>query len=307
MHWRINKTIFSMVKYFRKFDPEDNILIFSDPRGGSTWMAEVLNQLPRTAVLWEPLHLRYFDHFSKAGLTWEQFIPEEATWKEAEKAFHELLSGKVLNSWLCNNTPPYEFLFAKRFIVKFCRANAMIPWLTRLFSCKYKPVYLVRHPLAVVASQLKHGAWNKDFQGFVIPNCRYNDVYIRHADFLSSLETKAEALVAMWCMMNSVPLGNARNNKDWITVYYENLIVDPEKELRRIFEIWNLRIPENVLQQVRVPSHTTQDATFLNSIDKQLSKWRSFFSEKQIKRFDVILRYFGVKCYSVEDVSCVSQ
>jgi hypothetical protein len=33
-----------------KFEPEENLLIFGDPRGGSTWIAEVISLLPSTAV-----------------------------------------------------------------------------------------------------------------------------------------------------------------------------------------------------------------------------------------------------------------
>ena len=42
---------------FNNFNHNEPFLIFSDPRGGSTWLAELLSLIPKTAVIWEPLNL----------------------------------------------------------------------------------------------------------------------------------------------------------------------------------------------------------------------------------------------------------
>lgn len=290
----------SVVSKLKNFDPEGNLLIFSEPRGGSTWMAETISQLPRTPVLWEPLHLRGVDHFKKAGLGWEQIIPEDADWPEAEKAFDELFRGKVLNDWLCSSSPPRDFLFAERMLIKFCRANAMLPWLTRKFKFKYKPLYLIRHPLAVVSSQLKHGAWDSLPDGFKIPKNKYNGIYLRNADFLSSLRSKPESLLANWCIMNVDTIKNSRSNVDWITVFYEDLMLDSKKELSRIFSQWRLDLPLKVIERLPGASKTTKEATFLHNKTEQLEKWMYQFSSSQLDSFKEILDHFGVDCYDVK-------
>ena len=107
--------------------------------------------------------------------------------------------------------------------------------------------------------------------------------------------------------MNVTSLESERNNRDWVTIHYENIIIDPEKELRRIFNRWNKDIPDSVIAQARVPSRTTEEATFLKSVDEQLAKWRGLFSEEQIGRFEKILHYFGIKCYDVKHVLPITQ
>lgn len=283
-----------------KFEPQETLIVFSDPRGGSSWLAEIIGRLPRTAMLWEPLHLNHMNHFSRLNFAWRQHIPESATWPEAEVAFQRLFEGKVLNVSTCRSSSPFHFLRAERMLVKFCRASAMIPWLTGVFDFSYEPIYLVRHPFAVVASQLKHGAWDYDFKGFEIPDSPYNDLYRDHAPFLSSLGSKEEALVATWCLTNLVPLRNARNNIDWITVYYEDLLSDPARELQRIFRRWGLVLPDGLIEKAREPSSTAKETTFLSSVERQLAKWRAYFDQQQIERMMAVLRYFDVERYTID-------
>ena len=195
----------------------------------------------------------------------------------------------MLTHYTCRHSLLIDFLLADRMIVKFCRANALIPWLTRVFDFTYAPIYLIRHPFAVVASQLKHPAWNPNFDGYRIPDCPYNEFYLRHADFLASLQDKYEELVSTWCLTNLVPLRNSRNNKSWITVYYENLLFNPEQELGRIFGRWGLPLPESILSRVTHPSSSTSDATFQQSREKQLSKWQNFFDKTEIERMMNVL------------------
>ena len=290
------------VSGIRTFDPKENIILFSDPRGGSTWLTESIARLPKTAILWEPLHLMHTPNFKKVNFGWRQFIPEMEIWDDARMEFERLFKGKALNYWTCNLSSPFRFLTADRMIVKFCRANALIPWLTKEFRFSYDPVYLVRHPFAVAASQLIHGAWSFSYSGFEIPNVPFNKHYTDHSDFLSQLKTKEEALVATWCLTNLVPLCHSRNDKSWITIYYENLIRYPEKECYRIFQRWGLPIPYGIQSQLKEPSTTTKDATNLSDFDKQCGKWRSFFDQKQISKMTEILRYFEVKDYSADDI-----
>lgn len=288
------------------FEPLENIIIFSDPRGGSTWITELIKRISRTAVLWEPLHLEEVNLFKKLGFAWRQFIPESDKWEEAEKAFENMLRGKVLNHWTCYLSSPIDFMRAEKMVVKLCRANALIPWLTGVFAFRFDPVYLVRHPFAVAASQMKHGSWDKPFNGYIIPEGRYSEFYKNHTEFLLSLETKEETLVATWCLTNMVPLSHPENNRRWITVFYENLLMDPEKEIERIFSRWGMPMPEDIIKMVRFPSATAKEKTFSRSAQSQLYKWKSFFDREQIERMSGVLEYFNVAHYTGEVLPCMA-
>lgn len=279
------------------FDPRDALLVFSDPRGGSTWITEMIQQVPRTAVVWEPLHLRYTDAFRKLGFGWRQHIPEDAEWEEARAVFEQVLRGRLLNEKLCSITDVAQVARAEQLIVKFCRGNALLPWLVRQFEFRHKPVYLVRHPFAVAASQLRFGAWDWEFKGMGVPKGRFNERYLDHKDFLESITTKEESLVATWCLTNLVPLQHPKNNVDWITIPYETLLLEPEPTLKRIFETWDMPLPPGVLDRVREASQTTREATFETSVEAQLRKWQGQFSDEQVRRMAAVLDYFEVELY----------
>lgn len=280
------------------FNPEDAMLIFSDPRGGSTWITEMVQQIPRTAVVWEPLHLHYTDAFRTLGFGWRQYIPEEAEWDEARRTFEQVFRGRLLNDKIYDSSDFGRLKEADRLIVKLCRGNALLPWLTRQFAFRHKPVYLIRHPFAVVASQLRFGAWSKEFRRFRIPESGYDrELYAPHADFLQGLGTKEEALVAQWCLTNLVPLRHPENNVRWITVTYEAMLLDPERVLERIFGEWGVSVPAGALDRVREASATTKEATFQTSLEAQLRKWQNQLTDAQITRMRDVLNYFEVEHY----------
>jgi hypothetical protein len=184
-------------------------------------------------------------------------------------------------------------------VVKLIGANALLPWLTHQFNFSFTPIHFLRHPFAIVASQAKRPAWKKaGATGFKVPNCRFNEVYLQHQNFLSTLETRAEAMTAWWCLENSIPLRSPHNNVKWITLHYENLLMNPEIELRKIFTRWGIEMPASILDQVQQPSTTTTEATFLQSKEKQLSKWQESLGADQIFKMRRVLDYFEIECYN---------
>jgi hypothetical protein len=279
------------------FNPEENLIISASPRGGSTWMSELINLIPKTAVLAEPLYRRLVSPFNALHFGWNQYIPEDAEWNEAKKVFEEVFRGRLLTGW---SSPPYSLLTADRLIIKFCHAHALLPWLTRNFNFKHAPIFLIRHPFAVVASQLKCIGWKPDFPGYRIPDCPFNEYYLAHEEFLLGIRTQEEALVATWCLTNLVQLRNARNDKNWITVYYEHLLANPQREIHRIFDRWRLPIPDDIFSRVGKPSEKTMEASFEQGKAKQLAKWKSFFNEGQLKKMMAVLDHFGVEQYGMD-------
>ena len=88
--------LISLFSKFRKNRAEDQILIFSDPRGGSTWLTEIIKSIPNTAIIWEPLHLKYIHQLRELNFGWRQYIPEEVDWPQAKLLFTKIIEGKVL-------------------------------------------------------------------------------------------------------------------------------------------------------------------------------------------------------------------
>src|SRR5690606_22163603 len=98
-------------------------------------------------------------------------------------------------------------------------------------------------------------------------------------------------------LTNLVPLRNPENNVRWITVTYEAMLLDPERVLKRIFDEWAMEVPPGALDRVREASATTKEATFQTSVEAQLHKWKSQFTDEQVRRMANVLSYFDVAYY----------
>src|SRR5690348_9282727 len=153
------------------FDPLSNLLVCSGPRSGSTWLGELIACTPRSALLFEPLIATQPGPFRDLGFVWDQPIPRDAEWPEAKAAFEAMLRGKAITDWniTYSRSSAASFLTARRMVVKCCHANALLSWLVNQFNFRYQPIFLVRHPFAVVASQLENPRWARGTPRFKIP------------------------------------------------------------------------------------------------------------------------------------------
>src|SRR5690606_10339837 len=98
--------------------PLEHYMIFSDPRGGSTWLMEIVKQVTEKPILWEPLHINKVAELKELGFGWRQFIPENTNWVEANEFFNQLFKGKILNSWIMQQTSKRELQQTEQFIIK---------------------------------------------------------------------------------------------------------------------------------------------------------------------------------------------
>ena len=279
-----------------EFKPLNNYLVFSDPRGGSTWVTELVKSITSCPIIWEPLFIRKVFEFKKLGFSWRQFIPENQAWPEAYKEFDKLFKGKILNHWTASNSNITELKSSDQLLIKFCRGNQLLPWLTNHFHFKFKPIYVIRHPFAVVASQLKQGGWDYKFERFHIPQGPNNEIYQEHKEFLSSIKSKEEALTATWCLCNSVPLRHKMNNNNWPTLNYEEIVLNPQKSMDRILTEWGLKADTKMLNFEK-PSRTALAGSSALGKDK-IESWLKVFDARQIKKMVMVLDYFSIEEYT---------
>jgi hypothetical protein len=294
--------VYKWLNTFVHFNPLDVFIVSGDPRGGTTWLAEIVKGLPNTAMIWEPLAISEVAAFKRLGFQWRQYIEELDYWPEAREVFMKLFSGKLLSSYLCQQTSPKELINAKYLLIKFCRANQLLPWLTKEFQFNYAPIYLIRHPCAVVASQLKKGGWSHVSPTFEIPKGRYQSFYSDHIEFLKTIDSVEKRLAATWCLCNRVPLNHPENNKRWITITYESMLLNGYEQLRRIEKRWNLNFPSQIFETVNKASDTTLTGSPIarGKVLDQLAYWESQLSDKQVEDIISVLDYFQIKVYSRE-------
>ena len=284
----------------KEFKVEDVRLLFCDPRGGSTWLSEILQNNLAVSMLWEPLHLNQSTNFKEIGFYYRQHIPESAEWPEAKSKFERLFSGRKLDPWLTSKSTPEQMKRADSLLIKFCRGHLLLPWMVQNFKFKYQPIHFIRHPLAVLASKLRHDDWaDLGVESYPIPKGRHNEIYVEHQAFLSTIKTTEEILLTTWCLCNQYLLKHKWCNKRWITVTYEDLLLFPEREILRIKERWGIEQQWD-LSAINTPSSTTQEGS-PDDASNRLVYWKDYFTHDQLERFDRILKYFKIDLYSFDD------
>ena len=278
-----------------RFNIKSNILLFSDPRGGSTWFSKCLVTALDKPLIWEPLHVRNVKELKSLNFGWREYVEENSDDPNVKDFFLKLFEGKLTSDWLYQYTSFKHLYFSNSAIFKICRGNQMIPYLINNFEFQYKPIYLVRHPFAVVASQLKQGGWSNVSPQMNVENIKKDPLKSPHEEFLVSLKTKEEVLTANWCLTNKISLDHKFNNKKWITITYEEFIEDTKFTFERLEKEWNKFLDINKID-FNKNSFTSID-NVANS-EKQLTKWKSQFSHVQIEKMLKVLNYFKIDLYN---------
>lgn len=286
---------------------QDATVVAGSPRSGTTWLAELLHRALRRPMLDEPLHLKWPD-VKQAGITeWRPYMDSRAIAPETSDYLSQVLAGRVAcnRQFLSSDVPGqlYEFLIGKPRVVKFVRANRMLHWMAGQYDVEGL-VLILRHPCAVVASQVdyKHEGWKrtrlpseKELQtgfGGRIPDWAFDRFY----DVLSSVETTAGRLAAVWCLDTYFPLHETEAFPGIVTTY-ERLLLHEQEELDRILQLLG-RPNTNASAALDQPSHSAAPDLNTENTHQQLAKWRDKLSTKQIGEVLGIVEGFGLDFYS---------
>jgi hypothetical protein len=276
---------------------EDTVVIAGSPRSGTTWLLELLRTLPGYKALNEPL--MYQDARNGHGFSWRTYHDPGEEADEQRDYLETVLTGQlgVSPAWYfeANSRPSQliEHATRDRLVVKFCRMNRMLHWFCGQFEVR-GPVFIVRHPCAVVSSMLKHGAWDEgELHGQEREDHALHDgllpasLYDVFGPILDSVETQAEILATMWCLDHYAPLvHHANGTYPWVLVPYERMVTRGYEELRRIAGALGVEMTTEMQNQLGEPSNSVKDQLHEDA-QQQLSKWRRRLSENQI---DAILQ-----------------
>lgn len=280
---------------FKRSKGKDRILIFSDPRGGSTWLASVLEELPGSYLFFEPFNERNHPEISALGSYRYQYIPEGEKWRKMERFFKELLAPGFLSYSFVQDS---GFEKADHYIYKFCFAKFLLPWLVEKFSVF--PILLIRHPCAVVSSQLAHPKWEGwSPSSFPYPDGPYSEYFKRYKDKLDGLKRPEEYIAARWAMGMERTLSHKYNDQKWATVAYEDLYLNPEASLKRLGERLEFKVTQNMVEAVREPSLTTLRSKKEKRFGHydQLYSWKNKLTPEQERRVMNVIEDFGVQAY----------
>jgi len=279
------------------YDIQDTIVVASTGRGGSTWLTEILATLPGYTVIWEPLHLGNNPACEEHGFDWQNYIPRGAEAPRRRRYLQQLLTGENLSTQILTSLEfrPLRLLQpAGGYLVKFVNANMMLPWITDAFPVS--TVLMIRHPCAVVASQIEQGAWDhvtKDTM--TVPEALF-DRYPHLGNVYEAIETHEEVLAFEWALQTYVPL-QADPPQSWFLTTYEDLVVDGPSVVESMFGHLGRPVPEAAYDQLHVPSATSSERLKQQDGTNRLSTWRERLSSKQADQILSVAHEVGVSCY----------
>ena len=295
----------------KTYDPKQTVSLLGTPRGGTTILAQIVNQIPRTQVLWEPLRPNNNRECQQAGFGWHHILDESDHDPKQYAYMRNLLSGEAIH-WgtlyrkLFN---PIDFLRSNRLIVKFVNANRILRWLSHNFPNPI--VFMVRSPFAVVASQLRHGGFQHSANGS-LDNCKRDWIeerlvreYPAVPTVYERVDSVEEALAWNWCVDMLFALQDIPESVFVMT--YEELICYPERTLSELFKYLELPLPHGAIDMLRSPSSTASDGVEVAKPRQQIIRYKNRLSSTQIKNIERIIQEFGLHFYLDNDLPTHSE
>ena len=262
-------------------------------RSGTTWVEEIINWRHDYRVIFEPF---YPARVPLCGVFPETtYLRADEPAPDHYRAARTVVSGRFRNSW--TDQFNHRRIYRKR-LIKDVRANLFLHWLHRRFPA-LPIVFLVRHPCAVVVSQQK-ALWRPSAAEFLEKPALVSDYLEPFVNVIQSVEDDFDQKVIAWCVKNFVPLQQFRRG-EMLVMFYEDLVTEPETEIRRLFEFLGQTFTPEALAQWKRPSALVRADSAIVTGDDSLNAWRRHLTGKQIGRAVSLLREFGLdRLYGAE-------
>ena len=290
----------------RTYRPENALQIFSSPRGGSTWLMGMLAQLPGVACVWEPLHERR----GVVPNSWGARPHPEALTPADMDVLEQVLSGNLANAWTCSRTTLREAREADQLLIKYVRANSLLPKMLERWEFRHKPILLMRHPWDVVQSQVRaFGPRPMDL--------RVEQAYAGHRQIQqrwATIQAEPDPCVRqlhLWCLLNAPIWKSCADDPAVVSVDYHDLVLDPEGGLIDVLEQLQWQAPERsdwtpqgfvAGLNARAGSDTDFRGDYLQNQQDQLWKNLRRLTPERRASLQNVLDSYGVTRYVMDDI-----
>lgn len=296
----------------KKIITNETISIFGSPRSGTTWIMNIFSAVKNYKSIFEPFHIKWYPKFHTLNLFPRPYIGKDEQSKELRKYIINIINGNIKKS---NTNFRYKDTInrirAKKIILKFVRGNRVLPWYYNNIPESKINVFLLRHPMSTIQSQIKSGVRgyfrrkNEKLQKNVIKKeiLKINEIKHVREKILKDMDNynEYEMLALTYGIDNYIPIQSGIKIS---TIYYEDIF---NNGLTSIYDVLNhnkIEYKNNRLErELGIPSQTTHKDTE-KKFKNQLSKWTSSNEMKvQEERIRNILQLFEMdfneKSYSI--------
>ncbi|HEY7981889.1 MAG TPA: sulfotransferase [Candidatus Eremiobacteraceae bacterium] len=274
-------------------DHRDAIFLAGSGRGGTTWIAEMINYDNALRFIFEPFNPRVVP-ICRAFAN-RQYIRPGETRPEFVDAARAIVTGRFRNGWA--DYYNRRFVSRKR-LVKDIRAHLYLRWLYELFPGM--PIVLtLRHPCAVAASRLRYG-WGHDLGALIVQPQLVDDFLAPMIPPLKRIDDPFAMHVAQWCIENFVPLRQFAAGEIHVA-FYEDFRSDPRREIARLFAFIGRPLTDDAFARLARPSSMAWESAAGIALGGARSDgWKAHVSGDDAKRALEILHLFALdRLYSV--------
>lgn len=285
------------------------IIIAGFGRSGTTWLSDIISKALGGLILFEPYHPLVCD-------TAEDFLysNKEILSVGIKTHWKEVISGSCSNRWLIRNhlRSPIDIvpdsyvqnIWNKSPIIGFkaTRTNHLLGVTKRVFA-HGALLFIIRHPLAVLASInnrprfWKDFGWPKHYQKFIheLREMEYKEVRYWLLQE-KKLRTTNEQMIFMWLVSQEIALAQVKSVSGFV-ICYEDLYQKPFEETKAILShlgYGNRTIHPSYLFEPSLTTHRTFHNSSTRTLDsyKRLPRifWESTIEEKEEKNLLELLK-----------------
>lgn len=261
-------------------DHTKTVFLAGSGRSGTTWLSGLINHDAAYRQVFEPFHPGKVEDFRAFGS--KQYLRPGDRSEEFVAPARRAVTGQLRDRW----TDRGGALVARRRLVKDIRANLLLGWLAENFP-GMPIVLLMRHPCAVVSSRLALG-WRDNLDETIAQGDLVEDHLLPLEGHVRAARDPFERHLFVWCIDNYVPLRQFQPGAIHLC-FYENLVLDPEPELRSLFSFVGRDYDDRVLEKLGRPSPTSR----LNG-SPSVDGWRVRVDGERLEGAVEILSLFGL-------------
>jgi hypothetical protein len=291
------KMIFSLTKagiinFFRldtDTDYRNTILLSSLGRSGSTLVSNIVNYKNDYRIIFEPFKQEKVK--LAAEFIYPTYLDLNDTNENISVSMHKILTGRVRSWW---TDKPNEKIITTKRLIKDIYTNLMLGWIKKYYP-EIPIILLIRNPFATIES------WRRSGWGDLNPKERT----MKQRSLLEPLlpenvfynyEKATSPLINHfynWAINYYIPLRFFSENEIFVT-YYENYLVHPEIEVKKLFSYLNKPFNEKAIDKLKEFSFTTRKDSPLRKGENILLSWRKKYSEEEMNACMDVLSQFGL-------------
>ena len=305
LNLRLKKILFSSRARFLKalypsvyFQPQNGMLLSGSPRSGTTYLGRILSGCKNYCMVTEPIDYTQ-TYIQQVGFSERTYVPADKSWPEGVGFFKGLYHGRNIGKYQLMDNSVGDILFCNSILTKCVRANRLVPWLSANLNLRAY-IYLIRHPCAVVASQIRHTKFSH--RTTILEDDRiYLEVHMpSQLRFANSLSTEEEVRALTWCLDQYIPLNSPRKEK-WLQVSYEQIVIHGNAKIKQILDNFRLCTSPKSMRRAQENSREAQRWSVDHrtaSVEKRLSLWKNILDRGQVRRILNVVDRIGIGGFS---------